>query len=1022
MEEKGGKGKALMSQLLGAMKNQFNRAGEAESAEGLEDSDPAGRRSLRSQSKSGDEAAESTELKRSTRRSNQKGSGGSILQSAIARKEKSFLSTPPSSSSGSTSGTSKSNVRPTQQVLKKKTPTVPVKSPPPALSPSMPKKKARVAESVSSAASDISSASLDKVKEEQIESEDNESVSSVKNEEDIPTAKQSIPPGTPSSLDNKRRIEEDESQEDSDARKRLRRTARTSPVLGDSSSDSGNPSKAKSGSDPNANAAMNRVMCFCRTRKGPRASICSVEPVQTSDGEDTSGSKELYCQAVESVDETLVGCCKLASTTRLRRPSAKVPYMLLCESHAYRLSLHNCCPGCGIFCSQGRFVQCEFNGKVHHFHRNCQLPIGSGGKEGLCPHCGSMSPTFDVRLEMKMPKKPVFLPHQRQLRKDKSAKMSFPDSKGEKKDLLPRSSFVLPEAPPNILDKAKYTLEHLFDAAADGDTEYVLNILSFGHNLNHVFTKNGNKTALHAAAEKGHLATVHLLVQAGAQLDVMDSEQMTPLMQAVITEHNPVLKYLIKAGASLIIKGTDGMTALHLAAKNGNYEACTLILTEQNTTSTRTLLDAQDDGGWTALVWACEHGHFGIVKYLVTKKADPLIRDTEQNIALHWSTFSGSADICELLLNSGCNVNAANAQGDTPLHIGSRQDNYEVVLLLLARGAQVDAKNLNGDRPLDCCPTEGSDCWTAINMNVQLQALLANTQERTKRILSNDISKGKENNPIQVINGVDDQAVPADFLYVTENCFTSDIRVDRKITSLQSCRCTDTCSTANCLCAHFSLRCWFDEEGRLLPDFNYADPPLLFECNVGCACNKVTCNNRVVQHGPTVRFQLFRTEGKGWGVRTLRPIPKGAYVCEYIGEVITDCEADSREDDSYLFDLDNREGETYCIDARKYGNIARFINHMCTPNLMPVKVFIDHQDLKFPRIALFANRDIAADEELGFDYGEKFWIVKCKSFTCTCGSENCRYSDATIEDTLEKYKQKVEELEARRLAEVENQK
>lgn len=130
------------------------------------------------------------------------------------------------------------------------------------------------------------------------------------------------------------------------------------------------------------------------------------------------------------------------------------------------------------------------------------------------------------------------------------------------------------------------------------------------------------------------------------------------------------------------------MTALHLAAKNGNFEACTLILTEQNSTSTRSLLDAQDDGGWTALVWACEHGHFGIVKwvapfsthflgnlmvasnfrYLVTKKADPLIRDTEQNIALHWSTFSGSGDICELLLNSGCNVNAANSQGDTPLY------------------------------------------------------------------------------------------------------------------------------------------------------------------------------------------------------------------------------------------------------------------------------------------------------------------------------------------------------------------
>lgn len=87
-----------------------------------------------------------------------------------------------------------------------------------------------------------------------------------------------------------------------------------------------------------------------------------------------------------------------------------------------------------------------------------------------------------------------------------------------------------------------------------------------------------------------------------------------------------------------------------------------------------------------------------------------------------------------------------------------------------------------------------------------------------------------------------------------------------------------------------------------------ADPPMIFECNEACACNAITCNNRVVQHGIMQRFQLFRTGSKGWGIRTIRNIPKGTYVCEYIGEIINDFEADQREDDSYLFDLDNRVG------------------------------------------------------------------------------------------------------------------
>lgn len=140
---------------------------------------------------------------------------------------------------------------------------------------------------------------------------------------------------------------------------------------------------------------------------------------------------------------------------------------------------------------------------------------------------------------------------------------------------------------------------------------------------------------------------------------------------------------------------------------------------------------------------------------------------------------------------------------------------------------------------------------------------------------------------------------------------------------------------------------------------------MIFECNRACNCWK-TCFNRVVQFGVRTRLQVFRANGKGWGVRPVKDIPKGTFVCEYIGEIITDSEADRREDDSYLFDLDNRDGDTFCLDARFYGNVSRFINHLCKPNLTPVKVFVDHQDLSFPRIALFANRDIKAFEELGY--------------------------------------------------------
>lgn len=84
------------------------------------------------------------------------------------------------------------------------------------------------------------------------------------------------------------------------------------------------------------------------------------------------------------------------------------------------------------------------------------------------------------------------------------------------------------------------------------------------------------------------------------------------------------------------------------------------------------------------------------------------------------------------------------------------------------------------------------------------------------------------------------------------------------------------------------------------------------------------------------------TRKKGWGLRTLEDLPKGAFVCEYVGEVLTNAELFERvlrspegEKRSYpvLLDADwcaegvLKDEEALCLDATYYGNVARFINH-----------------------------------------------------------------------------------------------
>ncbi len=56
--------------------------------------------------------------------------------------------------------------------------------------------------------------------------------------------------------------------------------------------------------------------------------------------------------------------------------------------------------------------------------------------------------------------------------------------------------------------------------------------------------------------------------------------------------------------------------------------------------------------------------------------------------------------------------------------------------------------------------------------------------------------------------------------------------------------------------------------------------------------------------------------------------------------------------------------EEYVIDAKFVGNVGRWLNHSCDPNVFVQNVFVDTHDLKFPWIALFSSKTIKAGEEL----------------------------------------------------------
>ncbi|KAM6399913.1 histone-lysine N-methyltransferase EHMT1 isoform 2-T2 [Rhynochetos jubatus] len=672
--------------------------------------------------------------------------------------------------------------------------------------------------------------------------------------------------------------------------------------------------------------------------------------------------------------------------------------------------------------NEGTFMECQPESSIsHRFHKNCASQVND---MSYCPHCGEeASKAKEVTIAKADTTSTVSLTYEQQKpvavegRADTTTgsgtgmRLSEEDkpesSAAEGFDLagssvFPKPSTSLTQGPVKetlesaliALDsekpkKLRFHPKQLYFSARQGELQKVLLMLVDGIDPNFKMEHQNKRTPLHAAAESGHVDICHMLIQAGANIDTCSEDQRTPLMEAAENNHLETVKYLIKAGALVDPKDAEGSTCLHLAAKKGHYDVVQYLLSNGKMD-----VNCQDDGGWTPMIWATEYKHIELVKLLLAKGSDINIRDNEENICLHWAAFSGCVDIAEILLAAKCDLHAVNIHGDSPLHIAARENRYECVVLFLSRGSDVTLKNKEGETPLQCSSLN-SQVWVALQMNKTLKESSTDKPAQIEKVVNRDIARGYERIPIPCVNSVDSEPCPSNYKYVSQNCVTSPMDIDRNITHLQYCVCIDDCSSSNCMCGQLSMRCWYDKDGRLLPEFNMAEPPLIFECNHACSCWR-TCRNRVVQNGLRTRLQLYRTQRMGWGVRTMQDIPLGTFVCEYVGELISDSEADVREEDSYLFDLDNKEGEMYCIDARFYGNVSRFINHLCEPNLIPVRVFMSHQDLRFPRIAFFSTRHIEAGEEIGFDYGDRFWDIKGKYFSCQCGSPKCKHSSSAL--------------------------
>nr|GEX83574.1 probable inactive histone-lysine N-methyltransferase SUVR2 [Tanacetum cinerariifolium] len=326
------------------------------------------------------------------------------------------------------------------------------------------------------------------------------------------------------------------------------------------------------------------------------------------------------------------------------------------------------------------------------------------------------------------------------------------------------------------------------------------------------------------------------------------------------------------------------------------------------------------------------------------------------------------------------------------------------------------------------------------------------TADNTSSLLDiNDVAKGQESVIISLVNEVNTECPPA-FHYIPKNAVFQNAYVNYSLARIGD---DNSCSTCfgNCLTATTACACALQSGGEfaytidglvkeeLLDEcikmnrdpqkhclFYCKECPLerskneeivesckghsvrsfIKECWLKCGCNK-QCGNRVVQRGIQRKLQVFMTPGgKGWGLRTLEDLPKGAFVCEYVGEVLTNAElyervsrSANKDEHAYpvLLDADwaaeseLKDEEALCLDATYYGNVARFINHRCFDStLVEIPVEVENPDHHYYHLAFFTTRKVKALEELTWDYGIDFDDSEhpVKAFKCRCGSRYCR--------------------------------
>ena len=212
---------------------------------------------------------------------------------------------------------------------------------------------------------------------------------------------------------------------------------------------------------------------------------------------------------------------------------------------------------------------------------------------------------------------------------------------------------------------------------------------------NHTYDESLNKQ-LWDAASKGDTQLVKELLENGANPNAnADGEDLSLLMDAVLSEYSEIVRILLEAGADVNQANENGARPLRDAAGLPSRAIVNLLIRHGAN------IAAQDHGGTTALICATGFNRPDNVQALIAAGANVNQANNKGVTPLMHAALNGNVAVLQALIAAGADVNQADNKGVTALMVAARGGKVEFLQGLLNAGADVTAVDNAGRFAID---------------------------------------------------------------------------------------------------------------------------------------------------------------------------------------------------------------------------------------------------------------------------------------------------------------------------------